>query len=551
MYVLGENETFKVAKGDTIGWVSEGGGMVAHLSGEAKTYQVQGLTSNDVKIGMSVNTANNVKVVNTRYLMSFISAESATFSFKHKPLGMPGIHTVHAKLWSSQTETNASSSAVIHAQKPLTFLTPDYPHEIEMFVVLLNRSSEVAVNISAATNVTIAWYQTASSGKVLVRHQNVKDFQFRYTLNVSFSSKGIHELYAEASNNVSSVNSTITVLVLNDNPSGLTADLANPTAKVYKGISVFFNASVAHGSFVKYKWIFDGVQTNFLDKAYKAYCFTRCGVANVTVIATNFVSEVRASLTVLVHDPISVEGPAVGAVNVAITFTCALVAHYAIQPLFLRDYMWQFGKGYQQNKSRTNSVTHQFNTAGTFIVSCSYNHKTFLMIANKKILILEPVTGLRIKNVSAVELYNKKTFESLTSSGNNLTYKWLIQSGNNSFMELFVGTNNAINYQFNVTGLYWITVNVSNLISWASDSVSFQVQECISGLGITSYPNPAPSNSTITFNVTKGAGSNVTYRLDFGDGFVTQSFSDLYVFQRTFFSGSWLVILTGMAIIAK
>lgn len=546
LHVLNDNETFKVKQGDTIGWISDGGGKIAHLTAENKTYQIQGLKSTEVKVGLNISwidTAKSTQLVNVQYMASLISAVPARFAFKYAPYSTPGIYTAHAKFISSGTETTATSSAVIHVQKPLTFLIPNYPDGFRMFGVLLNRSTEVSVNISATTNVTISWYQMAEGGKKLLRQQILTDFQSKDKMNISFSSKGTHDVYVEAVNNVSSINTTISVKIL-ETVSGLTAGLAVPNMTVYKGIIVRVNASVATGSDVRYKWIFDGIETGFVE-AYEDY-FRRCGKANVTVIATNLVSELRASFTVLVYNPISIESPAWGAVNFPTNFKCSLVSHSSIEHVVSRSYAWRFGDGYNKTITGQENITHTFVKAGYYNISCSYKHHSFLMTANKEILILEPVISVRIKNVSAVELYDKKTYKAVTVSGNNLTYKWYIYSNNNTLMKSHVSGHNTIEHQFNITGLYRIKVNVSNPMSWKLDIADFQVQERISGLNMTSYPNPAPSNSTITFNITKGTGSNVSYRLDFGDGFVTESFSDPFVFQRTFLSGTWQVILRGM-----
>ena len=544
LHVLDDDKTFKVTPGDIVGWVSEGG-MVAHLTGKDAAYQIPGMTDSDVKAGLNLNQANSPQVVKVLFMLSFIIAEPARFAFKHT-YDISGVFTAFVQFTNAETKTTASSSKVIYVQKPITYLTPNYLSGFDTFGVLLNRSVEVSVNASAATNITVTWYHVTTGGNKLLQQQTLVDSQSIHGLNVSFNSKGTQKLFVEASNSISSINATMYVKVLDEGLSGLTAGLDDPSKKIYKGVEAYVNASVATGANVKYKWIFDGFQTDFVDNPYKSYRFLRHGALNVTVIATNLVSELRVSFTVFVFDPISIETPAWGVVGLSVTFKCPLVTDGNFKHVFFRDYKWQFGDGAKNDISGTDSASHTYFKAGVYNVSCLYLHRSIPLVASTEVLILEPVTGLRIKNVSAVELYDKKTFIALSASGNNLTYEWYIRTSNNTIMKFYVCTQNTLEYQFNATGSYHISVNVSNAMSSKSSSAVFQVQEQISGLGMTSYPNPAPSNTTITFNVTKGTGSNVSYRLDFGDGFVVQSFNDPYVFQRTFLSGAWQVILTGM-----
>lgn len=535
LHMLPKNQTFNVLPGDMIAWGPASDGKVALQTGNATTYHFSALDVNVLQTGSNMSVNYSQAISNVSYMINIVGSQASTLEFSHQ-------YSSSGEYWAAVNFTDTLGNSLtagvqsIVIQDPLTSIQPVYPGGFSFLGARMNQEIEILVNVSTNTTVIVSWTLVNSSTQL--KHEILQsqgnDFVVS-KLNQTFNSLGLYILFVKAANNVSSVNATILIRI-QDTLSELNVSLIS--SPVYLAAPTKFNVSV-RGTNVKFKWIFDdGSWTPYISNTSIVHSFSQLGALNVTVMASNLAFSKTAWLMVNVLQPLSINVPLQGVVGVHVNMSCLLIGSFASDQYFY----WNYGDGATEEGLNKNQVTHNYSKGGTFNVSVKLKNEA-LVHASSEILVLEKVSGLTVDNFTGVELFDNKTFIARTTTGNNLTYEWYLHS--NKTITIFICTKDSLELFFNSTGLYTITVNVSNSVSFELATISFYVQRRITGLGITAVPNPAPSNSTITFNLTKGTGSDVKYRLDFGDGFVLRDFSSNYLFNRTFSSGQWQIIFTG------
>lgn len=535
LHVLPKNQTFNIQPGDMLAWGPVTSGKIAQKTGRSTVYYFSGFDVNNFLIGSEISFNQSDAISELTYLVNIIGSQASSFEISHQ-LNTSGDYWAQVSFWNTLGNILPPITQRVLVQTPVINVKIVYPQGFSFYGTKINRNVEMTVDITADSNVTVTW--TLLNTSSLLKHQTLRSLGQSHVvdkLNHTFPSLGIYFVFVEVANNVSLINRTILVNV-QDAISDLNASVfSNQT---FLGAPTMLNASVV-GTNVLLKWIFgDGSNTPFISNTTVVHRFSKIGTLNVSVIATNLASRLIAWFPIQVLHPLSISVPLRGSVDLIINSSCSLVGPFAAD----QYYYWDHGDGSKGEGLNKTQVSHTYTKGGTYRVSVKLQNEV-LVNASSEIFVIEPVLGLTLDNFTGVELFDNQTFIARTVTGNNLTYEWCLH-GNNT-ITIMICASNSVEFHFNQTGFYTISVNVSNSISSAFASLSFYVQLRIAGLGITAFPNPAPSNSTITFNITKGSGTNVKYRLDFGDGFVLREFPKSYLFNRTFASGQWQVIFEG------
>ena len=540
LHVLPKDQKVNVLPGDMIAWGPTANGKIAQKMGGGTVYHFSSLDAQTLQSGTNVSVNQSQLIINLTYLVNIIGSQAAMFEFSHQ-FNSSGMYWAQVKV--NDTFGNALAPIVkpFQVQDPLSKIKVVYRPGFSFFGAKVNEEIELIVNITSDENITVSWTLVNSSG--LIRHETLLSEESSFVidrLNQTFPSLGTYVFLVEAANNVSVINSTVLVHV-QDALTDLVAFVISD--KVFLGALTELNVSVS-GSNAKFKWDFgDGSGTNYISNTTVFHRFSETGPLNVSVIANNLAYTERNWQTVHVLNPLSISVPSKGEVGVVINASCTLIGSFPSD----QYYYWDYDDGSTEEGLNKVQVTHNYSNGGTYTISVKLRSEVNVNVSSK-ILVLEPVSGLKLNNITGIELFDNKTFTAHTKTGNNLTYEWYLYSNNSMIIMVCTDNNNnnnqSIELSFNSTGVYTVSVNVSNSVSFEFASITFSVQERILGLSITAFPNPAPSNSTITFNITKGTGSDVRYRLDFGDGFVARDFPPNYLFNRTFLSGRWQIILT-------
>lgn len=535
LHVLSKIQTFHVQPGDMIAWGPAMDGKIAQKTGRSTVYYFSGLNVNSFVNGSEILINQSIPISNLTYMVNIIGSQASSFEMNYQ-FNTSGNHWAQVSFWNTLGNDFPLITQHFLVQTPLSDVKIAYPQGFSFYGTKINRKVEMTVNISTESNVSTTWTLVNSSS--LLKRQTLRSLGHGHIvdkLNHTFPSLGLYFVFVEVANGVSAINRTILVNV-QDAISDLNASVVS--TPIFLGAPTKMTASFV-GNNVLLRWIFgDGSDTPFLSNTTVVHQFSQTGTLNVSVIATNLASKLIAWFLVHVLHPLNISVPLQGAVDLMINSSCSLAGPFTTD----QYYYWDYGDGSTEEGLNKTQVTHTYTKGGTYRVSVKLQNDV-LVNASSQIFIIEPVSGLTLDNFTGVELFDNHTFIARTVTGNNLTYEWYLH-GNNT-ITIMICASNSIEFHFNQTGFYTISVNVSNSLSSAFTSLSFYVQLRIEGLGITAFPNPAPSNSTITFNITKGTGTNVKYRLDFGDGFVLQEFPNSYLFNRTFASGQWQVIFTG------
>lgn len=535
LHVLPKSQTIDVLSGDMIAWGPATDGKIAQKSGKGTVYHFSGLDVNNFPVGSEIFINQSTVMSGLSYMVNVIGSQASGFQLSHQ-INSTGEYWAQVSFWDSLGNALPPITQRFLVQIPLTEIEIKYPSGFYFYGTKINQNVKMTVNISTDANVSVSW--TLLNASSLLKHQILQSLGHGYVadkLNHSFTSLGTYLVFVEAANNVSSVNCTVLIYV-QDDISDLNASLIS--TPVYLGASTKLNVSVV-GTNVKFKWNFgDGSKLSYLSNTTVVHSFSRTGTLNVSVIGSNVASKLTTWFQVNVLHPLSISVPLQSSVGLMVNSSCSLAGPFAAD----QYYYWDHGDGSKEEGLNKTQVSHIYTKGGTYRVTVRLQNEV-LVDASSEILVMEPVSGLTLDNITGVELLDNHTFIARTVAGNNLTYEWYLH-GNNT-ITIMICASNSIEFHFNQTGFYTVSVNVSNSISSEFASLSFYVQQRIAGLGITAFPNPAPSNSTITFNITKGTGTNVKYRLNFGDGFVLSQFPEDYLFNRTFTSGQWQVIYTG------
>ena len=535
LLVLPKNQTINVQPGDMISWGPATDGKIAQKPGRSTVYFFSGFDVNNFLIGSEISISQSVVISELTYMVNIIGSQASSFEMSHR-FNTSGEYWAQVKFLNTLKNDLPPITQRVLVQTPLVQVKIAYPQGFSFYGTKIKGNVEMTVNISAESNMTITWTLLNSSS--LLKRQTLRSLGQGHVvdkLNHTFPSLGIYLISVEVANNVSLINRTVFVNVQNAISDLNASAVSTP---IFLGAPTMLNASVV-GTNVLLKWIFgDGTNTPYISNTTVVHRFSKTGTLNVSVIATNLASKLIAWFPVHVLHPLNISVPLQGSVDLTINSSCSLAGPFAAD----QYYYWDHGDGSKDEGIDKTQVSHTYTNGGIYRVSVKIQNEV-LVSAISKILIIEPVSGLTLDNFTGVELFDNHTFIARTVTGNNLTYEWYLH-GNNT-ITIMICASNYIEFHFNQTGFYTISVIVSNSISSAFATLSFYVQLRIAGLGITAFPNPAPSNSTIMFNITKGSGTNVKYRLDFGDGFVLREFPKSYLFNRTFVSGQWQVIFTG------
>lgn len=548
-FVIPENNACKAQKGDILGWVNEGVGLIGHQNG-AKKVRKYITSASQIKTGYNFTVSDSNTEITVEYLLRAVSAEGSTFITSHL-INQPGVVSYHVSTINNVTSLPIERSREVRVQKQVTFISVDYPAGFDYFGTRKNLPVEFTLSISSATNVTVILKNTSSSEErfhTYVNNQNPGGLSFVHKFNLSFPQfpqEGVYELYVEAFNEISSVNTTVSVLVGGE-ITDLIGNLSEPDKPVYLGLQTSFLSTVGTGSLVRYKWIFENNQSAiFVDSNETTHVFSKTGVTNITLIASNQAFTVSKSFSIFIANPLSMSIPEWTPSNVPVTLNCTLNSIFAPN----QQYAWDYGDGSNFSGEDAMLVQHTFATGGIHNITCRIIGLVVIQTSSS-IFVMEPLTGQCMKPIDGVALYDNKTFTAEYDTGNNLTFNWVIQGETTSALAVCDTKNFA--FYFKIPGTYTLVLNMSNPISFLNCTRQFFVEEKIANISIIAVPNPAPSNTTVRFEIFKGAGNNVTYAVHFSDGYFFQKCDDPRLeLNRTFTAGTRQVVLVAANAISK
>ncbi|NWR90348.1 PKD1 protein, partial [Furnarius figulus] len=328
------------------------------------------------------------------------------------------------------------------------------------------------------------------------------------TVTYSYTQRGVYNVTVTANNTISSVE-TVECYQVFEEITGLRVS-AGEAAEL--GASVTINASVQTGDSIT--WVFDMGDGTVLrsQEPVVEHVYIKDINCTVNVTAVNPVNSISQTvpvrifvLEVLKIEPSSciLEHP-----NVQLT------AYVTGNP---EEYIfdWTFGDGSSNvTVSGDPVVMHNFTRSGTFLLSLTLSSR-FNKAHYFTSVCVEPeivnVTLLPSKHF--VRLGEETTFQVSAVPPYQYRYRW--DFGNN---ESARSSGTEVTYTYKNTGVFLVTVTVSNNVSFNNDTAFVEVQEPV-GIAKIEYNGTdiLELNQIYLFSATMN-GTKVSYCWDFGDG---------------------------------
>ncbi len=238
----------------------------------------------------------------------------------------------------------------------------------------------------------------------------------------------------------------------------------------------------------------------------------------------------RASYTVLNEAiaGLSVQNTSPAALNEVITFTASITAGTNV------NYTWDFGDGFS---AMGQEVTYLYLQTGTYTATVLASNSINTLTATTRVTVTDIITGrsvvtiagLTVQNTSPAALNEVITFTANITAGDGVNYRWDFGDGLST-------VGQTVTHVYTQVGRYTATVLAINSINRLTATTRVTItEEAIAGLSVQNT-SPAALNEVITFTASITAGTNVTYRWDFGDGFsaVGQTVRHFYIQTGTY-----------------
>jgi PKD repeat protein len=166
-------------------------------------------------------------------------------------------------------------------------------------------------------------------------------------------------------------------------------------------------------------------------------------------------------------------------------------------------------------------VDHVFQKQGVFPISaeCFNNHSRITGYLGHMVTILRELQGASLLTRSVVKKNDQMDIRAiLVSASVNMTYSWRITNADRSFQKNLTTSDPILTYVFIKTGLYTITLVVSNLLGSVSTSGLINVQDLITGLSVSSSQQFIRANHPVNCLAAVATGSDVKFTWTWDDG---------------------------------
>lgn len=168
------------------------------------------------------------------------------------------------------------------------------------------------------------------------------------------------------------------------------------------------------------------------------------------------------------------------------------------------------------------SNVFRYNSAGLFNVSITALNDVSRQTTLTDVIVQPELTSLTLNVQNPDQEFTGDVIISITSevTYEDVNVQWnfgdMTQS-NDLYPLLGPNTRNEKHHLYNC-GVFTVTANVSNLVSWVSLSKTVIAEEAITGVTINAPNTVILSGEYFEFVVRTATGSNVTMHLDYGDG---------------------------------
>lgn len=255
----------------------------------------------------------------------------------------------------------------------------------------------------------------------------------------------------------STVVTTTAQVTVQEPISGVVALSSSPTIL---SDPTFFTATVTTGTTPVFTWGFgDGITGT---GAFLSHTYPAVGTYTATVTATNAVSTLTDSVSVIVSEPISglqAFNDSPTPLGLATTLSATVTAGSNV------DYTWDFGDGTSDTGAALN---HTYLTSGTFTATVTATNEVSLLTDTTIVVLDETLVGLGITTNSPKPVGGVVTLTATLTSGDPATYLWDFGNG-------ITGTGEIAYHLYADDGTYTAIVTASNLINVLTATANIEI----------------------------------------------------------------------------
>jgi len=274
------------------------------------------------------------------------------------------------------------------------------------------------------------------------------------------------------------------------------------------GETVTLTATISAGTHVTYTWdLGDGAVA---DDRIATHVYAAPGLYTATVTATNTISQVSASVTVLIEAPVTGlaannDGPTPLGGETTLSATVETGSNVV--------YDWTFGDGETASGA---TVTHQYPAAGSYVAEVTAHNNISSITATTTVMVEEPgsddepIVGLQAHSSAPEAVGAAVEFSATIAAGTHVLYAWDYGDGE-------TGTGREASHTYAAAGVYTATVRATNGASQAEAAVAVLIEVPVTGL-VANNDSPTPLDGETLLSATVEDGTNVVYDWAFGDG---------------------------------
>ncbi|XP_039599396.1 polycystin-1-like, partial [Polypterus senegalus] len=360
------------------------------------------------------------------------------------------------------------------------------------------------------------------------------------TISYTFRSIGTFNVIVTAENDISSMQASIFIYVLKE-LEGLqivTEDLVDGCC-IATNRSLQLQAVLRDGTNMSYAWVILRHQTVVQEFTSKVigWVFPEAAPYEVVLRATNLLGSTSVNRTVDVLDPVGSVAmtvmPNPVKVNASSTVRLVVSAGTALY------YAWPTE---DQGTAVTNESqrTYKFAEPGLKVLQIVVANKVSCKNEMIQLSVQEPVAQASFVVLDHLSPYyvatgSAVTFVGAVQTGTNLTWLWNLQE-----LTLF---GQRVTHHFSAPGVFTVTLNVSNDVSWAVASKNISIQDKVEGLELKASKNIAAIRENVLFMIGISSGTSVSFHLTISGDSSVLFYNHNYTHQFTKV-GNFIVNLT-------
>ncbi|CAH2307448.1 polycystin-1 [Pelobates cultripes] len=367
------------------------------------------------------------------------------------------------------------------------------------------------------------------------------------TISYTFRSVGTFNVIVTAVNDINSLQDSIIIYVLQMIeglqivPSDLVNDCCFPTNK-----SLPLQATVTDGSNISYSWLVLKNDSVIHSGSGKTYQFMSIKAETYTIIlkASNMLGSTNVSRNITFIEHLGqlklIAFPNPVAVNASVNISMSLSSGSGV------TYTW-----YLEEKAvwftYKSFVLYKFLTPNPKEVFAVANNTLGSVNSTITVFVQEPVEDLSITTIDHKgDHVPTGTIMCLIGSvqrGSNVSWSWRLPDG--------IREGKMQTVHFYQAGIFTISLNASNDVSWETIGRNITVQDKIEGLKLLVSKMVVEPGETVTFTIVLSAGTSVSYNLTINGELNIRLNSTTYIHEFTKISGYAVTVVASNQVSEK